>query len=100
MEIEELEMDLDECESQRMRFHCHRVDEIYTEQQVRAIWRSRVRRQAQRWGVRNMDLRKSVIRRHLGKNEKRNPTGARLFEFHLVSGQQETSRDVTAMAQG
>ena len=45
LEIEELEMDLDECESQRMRSQTQRrVDEIEdVEQEVRSVWRSRVR---------------------------------------------------------
>eukprot|EP00939_MAST-03C_sp_MAST-3C-sp1_P004557 g4557.t1 len=69
LEIEELEFDLDECESQRMRSHCtmqqNELEE--SERDIEREWVRRVRKQKQIWGVRNQDLRRNVVLREFGR---------------------------------
>eukprot|EP00940_MAST-03C_sp_MAST-3C-sp2_P000333 g333.t1 len=70
LEIEELEFDLDECESQRLRSHWKmQLSEIEgVEDAVEREWIRRVAKQKQLWGVRNQDLRRIPVKREYGKH--------------------------------
>lgn len=69
LQVEELEMDLDECEMQYVReTEMLRLSEITkVEYRVSQEWDRRVRTQQVRWGVQDQDLRKATIKRHLTK---------------------------------